>query len=143
MARIFISYRRADSAAHASRIYDRLEGHFGQGEVFMDVDAIRPGLNFVRVVEQAVSGCDGSAAVIGRDWLKASDPSGRRRIDDSGDLVRMEIATALERGIRVIPVLVQGSQIPQTVDLSEGLQELARRNSVEVSDARFCADIEQ
>ncbi len=65
MARIFISYRRDDSATSAGRLYDRLEGHFGQGQVFMDVDAIKPGLDFVEVVQGAVSVCDGLVAVIG------------------------------------------------------------------------------
>ena len=71
MAKIFISYRRDDSAAHAGRLYDRLEGHFGQGQVFMDVVAIEPGLDFAQVVQQAVNACDGLIAVIGREWLRA------------------------------------------------------------------------
>ena len=128
MPRIFISYRRDDSAAHAGRLYDRLEGHFGKEEVFMDVDTIKPGLNFVEVVEQAVGDCDGLVAVIGREWLRASDPagSGGRRIDDPADLVRLEIATALERDIQVIPVLVQGGQMPRAVekqDVPNGLMD--------------------
>ena len=73
MPRIFISYRRNDSAG---RIYDRLEGHFGQGQVFMDVDTIEPGLDFVDVVQEAVGSCD---AVIGREWLVASDESSRKQ----------------------------------------------------------------
>ena len=143
MPKIFISYRRNDSATSAGRIYDRLEGHFGQGQVFMDVDAIRPGLNFVEVVQEAVSVCDGLVAVIGREWLQASDTTGGRRLEDPADLVKLEIATALERDIRVIPVLVQGAQMPLAVDLPEELTELAHRNALEVSDTRFRADIDQ
>ncbi len=94
MARIFISYRRDDSSGHSGRLYDRLTDHFGQGQVFMDVDAIRPGLDFVEVVQQAVSVCDGLVAVIGREWLEASDRAGGRRLDDAEDLVRVEIAAA-------------------------------------------------
>ncbi len=127
MPRIFISYRRDDSASQAGRLYDRLEGHFGQGQVFMDVDAIKPGLNFVEVVQQAVSVCDGLVAVIGREWLETSNRAGDRRLDDAEDLVRVEIATALERGIPVIPVLVQGAQMPRGTDLPDGLKELASR----------------
>ena len=119
MPRIFISYRRDDSAGHTGRIFDRLEGHFGQGQVFMDVDTIRPGLNFVEVVEEAVGVCDGLVAVIGQEWLQASDATGARRLKDPADLVKLEIATALERDIRVIPVLVQGAQMPRIVDLPE------------------------
>ncbi len=143
MPKIFISYRRDDSASQAGRLYDRLEGHFGQGQVFMDVDAIKPGVNFVETVQQAIGECDGLVAVIGRDWLQVSDATGARRLDDPTDLVRLEIATALERGIPVIPVLVQGAQMPRSTDLPDGLKELASRNALELSDARFRADVER
>ena len=143
MAKIFISYRRDDSAAHAGRLYDRLEGHFGQGQVFMDVDAIEPGLDFVQVVQQAVNDCDGLVAVIGGEWLQAADAAGDRRLEDPVDLVRLEIATALERGIRVIPVLVQGAQMPQATDLPEDLKRLASRNALEISDTRFRSDVDR
>ncbi len=143
MPKIFISYRRNDSATHAGRIYDRLEGHFGQGQVFMDVDTIRPGLDFVDVVQEAVASCDGLIAVIGGEWLGAADESGQRRLENPEDLVRLEIATALERDIRVIPVLVQGAQMPVATDLPKVLTALTRRNSVEVSDARFRTEIDQ
>ena len=143
MPKIFISYRRNDSASNAGRIYDHLINHFGQGQVFMDVDTIRPGLNFVEVVEQAVGVCDGLVAVIGRDWTQASDPTGALRLNDPADLVRLEIATALGRDIPVIPVLVQEAQMPRAVDLPEDLKELAHHNALEVSDARFRNDIGQ
>ncbi len=137
MARIFISYRRDDSSGHAGRLYDHLAGHFGLGQVFMDVDAIQPGLHFVEVVQEAVSACDALIAIIGSDWLQISDASGARRLDDPSDMVRLEIATALERGIPVIPVLVRGVQMPREADLPIGLTDLAYRNALEVSDARF------
>ncbi len=143
MPKIFISYRRNDSATSAGRIYDRLEGHFGQGQVFMDVDTIQPGLDFVEVVQEAVGASDALIAVIGREWLGASDESGRRRLKNPEDLVRLEVATASARNIRVIPVLVQGAQMPLATDLPEDLTALARRNSVEVSDARFRSDVER
>ncbi len=72
MPKIFISYRRNDSASNAGRIYDHLINHFGQGQVFMDVDTIRPGLDFFEVVQEAVGSCDGLVAVISRDWLDES-----------------------------------------------------------------------
>ncbi len=75
MPKIFISYRRDDSSGHTGRIFDRLEGRFGSGQVFMDVDTIRPGLDFVEVVQQAVGSCDALIAVIGREWLGAYDES--------------------------------------------------------------------
>ncbi len=83
------------------------------------------------------------SSVIGKEWLGASDESGRRRLENPEDLVRLEVATALERDIRVIPVLVQGAQMPLATDLPEGLKALARRNSLEISDARFRTEIEQ
>ena len=143
MATIFISYRRDDSATSAGRLYDRLEGHFGQGQVFMDVDTIRPGLDYIEAVQQAIAASDGLIAVIGQEWLTASDGTGGRRLDQPDDLVRLEIATALERGIPVVPVLVQGAEMPRGTDLPEGLKELASRNALDVSDARFRSDIDR
>ena len=143
MPKIFISYRRDDSAGHAGRLYDRLSGHFGFDNVFMDVDTISPGRDFVDAVQEAVGACNGLVAIIGREWLRASDAGGARRLDDPGDLVRLEIATALERGIRVVPVLVQGAQMAGAADLPDGLKELARRNAQEVSDSRFHSDVQR
>ena len=79
MPRIFISYRRDDSAGHTGRIFDRLEGYFGEHQVFMDIDTIRPGLNFVEVVQQAIAASDELIAVIGQEWLKASEGTEGRR----------------------------------------------------------------
>ena len=143
MPRIFISYRRDDSAGHTGRIYDRLIDRFGRGQVFMDVDTVQPGLDYIKVVDDAVGTCDGFIAVIGREWLLASDSTGRRRLENQADLVRLEIAAALERDIRVIPVLVQGVQMPLEIELPEGLKSLASRNALEVSDTRFRYDIDR
>ncbi len=143
MPRIFISYRRDDSAAHAVRLYDRLEGHFGQDKVFMDIDAIRPGMDFVEAVQQAIAASDGFIAVIGKDWLTASDGAGGRRLDQPDDLVRLEIAAALELGILVIPVLVQEARMPAAAELPEGLKNLASRNALAMSDARFRSDVDR
>ena len=143
MPRIFISYRRGDSAGHAGRLYDRLVDHFDQQNVFMDVDTIQPGLDFVNVVQEAVGSCDSLIAVIGREWLGASDGSGRRRLENPEDLVRLEIATALARNIRVIPVLVQDAREPLATELPDELKPLSRRNSLELSDTRFRADVER
>ena len=94
MPKIFISYRRNDSASNAGRIYDRLEGHFGQGQVFMDVDTIRPGLDFVEVVQEAVGSCDARSAVIGREWLEASDESGWAGSANTLSASRSEVGTS-------------------------------------------------
>src|SRR3954454_18329783 len=106
MAGIFISYRREDSIAYAGRLYDRLQAHFGDEQVFMDIDTLRPGEDFVEAIQRTVASCDALVAVIGRSWLMAQDQKGQRRLDDPEDFVRLEIAAALERGIRVIPALV-------------------------------------
>ncbi|MCI0830576.1 MAG: AAA family ATPase [Chloroflexi bacterium] len=140
MASIFISYRRDDSAGHAGRLYDRLIDHFGPDQVFMDIDTIKPGQDFVDAVRQAIAGCDGLVAIIGREWLTISDATGARRLDDPEDIVSLEIATALEQGIRVIPVLVQGAPMPAATDFPETLKELAHRNAQEISDRSFNSD---
>ena len=140
MAKIFISYRRDDSAGHAGRIYDRLRDHFGPDDVFMDIDTISPGRDFVDEVRQAVGACDGLVAIIGKEWLTISDATGTPRLENPDDIVTLEISTALERGIRVIPVLVQGSQMPDAADFPESLKELAQRNAQEISDRSFNSD---
>jgi hypothetical protein len=137
MAGIFISYRREDGTAYAGRLYDHLANHFGKDNVFMDVDTIEPGVDFVDVVQKTVSSCDALIAVIGKQWLTATDRSGRRRLDDPDDLVRLEIATALARKIRVVPALVGGGEMPRSEDLPEALAPLARRNALTISDLAF------
>ena len=105
--RVFISYRRDDSADVAGRIDDRLAAHFGRENVFKDVDSIPPGVDFRKHLHAAVSGCDLALVVIGRDWLDARDEEGNRRLDDEADFVRIEIEAALGRGIPVVPALVR------------------------------------
>ena len=112
MPNIVISYRRDDSEAHAGRIYDRLEREFGRDHVFMDVDRIEPGEDFVEEIEKAVSSCDVLIAVIGPAWTELRDDSGALRIAHPLDFVRMEVSTALRSGTRVIPVLVGGASMP-------------------------------
>jgi tetratricopeptide (TPR) repeat protein len=143
MARIFISYRREDSGGWAGRLYDRLSQHFGDEHVFMDIDAIEPGLDFVEVIQQAVLSCDVLIALIGRQWLKVTDATGQPRLAHPEDFVRLEIATALERNIRVIPVLVQDAPMPRSADLPDDLKSLSRRNALEISATRFHSDVDR
>ncbi len=142
MSRILISYRREDSAGHAGRLYDMLVEHFGADNVFMDIDTIAPGEDFVEVIRSAVSSAETVIALIGRQWLTVTNPGGQRRLDDPDDFVRLELVTALERKIRVVPVLVQGATMPGAKDLPAPLAPLARRNAVEVGDARFRRDVQ-
>ncbi len=111
MARIFISYRREDSAPYAGRLHDRLVQEFGRANVFMDIDAIDPGVDFVQAIEAAVSRVDFMLCVIGPNWL-LTDPSGQPRLADPHDFVALEVASALDREIRVVPVLVGGAELP-------------------------------
>ncbi|MBN1451681.1 MAG: SUMF1/EgtB/PvdO family nonheme iron enzyme [Anaerolineales bacterium] len=138
--RIFISYRRADSAGYAGRIYDRLTAHFGEDTVFMDVDTIEAGLDFVEVLQNAVQCCDVLVALIGRSWLNIKDETGKRRLDNPEDFVRIEIAAALSRNIRVIPVLVDGATMPRSTELPDNLKPLVRRNALQVNHQSFNAD---
>jgi hypothetical protein len=137
---IFVSYRRQDSDDLAGRLYDRLVDRFGEGQVFMDVDTIEPGLDFAEEVTRAVAACQVLAAVIGPAWLTAGDGRGCRRLDDPDDFVRLEIETALDRGVRVIPVLVRGAVMPARDDLPESLAGLARRNALFVRHESFRSD---
>jgi hypothetical protein len=140
-SRIFISYRRGDSSPQAGRLSDRLADEFGADRVFMDVDAIEPGADFVDYIEEAVGSCDVLVALIGGEWLESRDELGNRRLDDPEDFVRLEVAAGLERDIRVVPVLVEGATMPRAHDLPEQLRLLARRNALEISDSRWRHDV--
>src|SRR5262245_29049231 len=130
MARIFLSYRRDDSGGYAGRLYDRFSQHFGHDHLFIDVDNISLGHDFVEVIQNEVRSCDVLIAVIGRQWLTSTDPQGQRRLDNPEDFVRLEILTALERRIPVIPVLVGGASMPRATELPDVLQPLARRQAL-------------
>jgi hypothetical protein len=145
--RIFLNYRREDASGHAGRLYDFLRhgggevAGFGKEQIFMDIDTIAPGVDFRRVIEDAVGSCDVFIAVIGRQWLGATDASGRRRVDKGNDFVRLEIEAALAREIPVVPALVQGAEMPSADELPESLDDFAHRNAVELSDARWAYDV--
>lgn len=141
-ANIFISYRREDSAGHTGRLFDALSSHFA-GRLFMDVDTLEPGVDFVEAIEQAVGSCEALIVVIGREWLTIEDKAGRRRLDDPGDFVRLEVESALARKIRVIPVLVEDAPMPGAEELPASLARLARRNAIELSDARWAYDVDR
>lgn len=142
-AKFFISYRRNDSSGSAGRIHDRLEREFGVDLIFMDVDAIPLGVNFIKVLRKEVAKCDVLLAIIGPTWLDVRDDAGKRRLEDPNDLVRVEIATALQRDIPVIPILVDNGRIPKANQLPDDLKELALRNGLEVRHASFRGDMEK
>ena len=140
--KIFISYRREDSAGYAGRVRDRLVDKLGKS-IFMDVDNIPLGTNFVKALQEEVGTCNALLAVIGEDWLDVRDKNGRRRLDNPSDSVRVEIGTALQRGIPVIPILLEGTVIPSADQLPEDLQELSLRNGINVHHASFQADMDR
>jgi formylglycine-generating enzyme required for sulfatase activity len=140
--RIFINYRRGDDPGNTGRLFDRLQEAFTPEQLFMDVDSIKPGLDFVKVLEEQVSQCDIVLAVIGHNWIDARDEAGARRLDNPEDFVRIEIGSALDRGKRVIPVLVGDARMPRSDELPEPIKPLARRHAVRLTHERFRADMQ-
>jgi TIR domain len=140
---IFISYRREESRWSARSLYDRLSASFGPKQIFMDIDAIALGEDFIKAIERTVSECDVLIAIIGANWLTSKDDQGDRRLNDPEDFVRMEIANALSRDIRVIPVLVDGALMPRPTELPDDLKPLVRRNALRISDTSFDGDCQR
>jgi len=138
--RIFISYRREDSSGHAGRLFDRLCDRFGRERVFRDFETIAAGDDFVEALRRRIAQSDVVLVLIGPRWLAATNDEGQWRLADENDWVRIEIEAALERKIRVIPVLVQGAVMPRPKDVPGALAGLAQRNAVELRDASFDQD---
>src|SRR5918993_3942151 len=139
--RVFISYRRDESAGYAGRIADSFEEYFGEDKVFRDIDSLEPGLDFSEAIERALESSEVLVAVIGKNWLTATDAAGQRRLENPDDFVRVEIATALKLNMRVIPVLVQGASMPGTDELPEDLVSIRRRQAIELHDTNWESDI--
>jgi hypothetical protein len=138
--KVFISYRRDDAAGFSHAIHDRLVEHLPREQVFMDVHGIEPGADFVRRLESVVDSCDVLLALIGRRWAGESE-TGSERIHDPHDWVRIEIGTAIRRGVRVIPVLLDGASMPPAESLPEELRPLVRMNAADVRTTRLDADV--
>ena len=139
---IFISYRRDDTEGEAGRLFDDLTRALGDDAVFMDVSGIDPGTDFRKAIDDNVGGCGVLLAMIGPTWATITGAGGQRRLDDSNDYVRLEIASALRRNIPVIPVLVHDAKMPHHDQLPDNLQDLAYRNSVEITHARWNSDVQ-
>ena len=133
MGGIFVSYRREDARGHARSLSDALGAHFGADRVFRDVETLAPGVDFPQAIAAAIDRSDVFLAVIGDKWLTA-EKDGRRRLDDPSDYVRREIAAALERDIRVIPVLLEHATMPSRRELPAEVGELADRNAIRLID---------
>jgi hypothetical protein len=144
---IFFNYRREVTAGHAYRLHDFLVAGtderpgFSDDQIFMDIDTIRPGDDFRKVIAEAVAECDVFLAVIGRRWTRLEDQKGRPRLANANDFVRLEIEAALKREIPVVPVLVDGAEMPDESELPKSIADLAYRNAVELSDTRWQYDV--
>jgi TIR domain len=139
---IFVSYRRDDAEGEAGRLADDLTEIFHENSVFMDVNAIQPGRDFRKAIDESIHQCSVLLAILGPGWLDSTDAAGRRRLDDETDYLRLEVASALQRDIPVIPVLVRGAKMPRAEQLSSDLVELAYRNAVELTHARWKSDVQ-
>jgi hypothetical protein len=139
--RIFINYRRDDTAGSAGRLADSLTDYFGPERVFRDVDGIEAGANFEEVLHRTAQDADAMIVLIGRQWARIVDEEGRVRLHDPDDWVAREIAAGLERGIPIYPVLVESAQMPRAEELPPSLKSLARYNAIALSDQRWASDV--
>lgn len=144
-SRIFISYRREDSAGFVRALLGPLRQRFGSDRIFKDTDNIPPGEDFVDIIRRELESCKVLLAVIGSEWATVEDPRTRtRRLDNPNDYLRLEVATALKNEhVIVIPVLVDRAGMPRSEDLPEDLWLLARRNAIELSDNHWDTDVER
>ena len=143
MGSVFISYRREDSQGQARALFQDLVASLGKDAVFMDVDGIALGRDFREVLQERLATCELMLVLIGRDWLSAHDGTGRRRLDNPADFVRLEIAAALKRKIPITPLLVEGAQMPDAEQLPENIRDLAFRNGFELSHNRWDSDVRE
>ncbi|MGI8684578.1 MAG: PASTA domain-containing protein [Acidimicrobiales bacterium] len=141
MSSIFISYRRAGTSGYGGRLQEDLREHFGKERVFRDIDSIRPGSDFAQVIEQAVARSGVVLVLIGSNWLNATNENGQRRLEDPDDFVRLEIESALNQEIIVVPVLVEGALAPSPSALPPSISRLGRMQAIELSDMRWDYDV--
>jgi hypothetical protein len=143
MSGVFISYRHSDSWDKSHQLYKDLANALGDEKLFIDAVKIEPGANFAQVINEKVGFCDALIAVIGSDWLSISDEQHRRRIDDPEDWVRLEITSALERGIPVIQVLVDGAAPLEAKQLPQDLVKLSTLQAQKISSEHYEQDMER
>src|SRR5262245_2095598 len=141
--RIFISYRRDDAAGDAGRLADHLHRRFGKDRVFLDIDTIDPGTDFVRVLHDSLQETAAVLVVIGPRWTSVRNADGSPRLESASDFVRLEVEAALGRSIPVVPVLVQGAKMPDAKDLPSSLATLVTRQAATLDHAEFHDDAER
>ena len=140
MTQIFFSYRRIDSHHWQTKLYDHLHSHFGS-QISKDIDNIPVGKSFSDILKDKILLCDVMLVIIGPDWLEAKNQNGQRRIDDEHDFIRTEIAIAFSLNKRVIPVLLDETNMPRTTDIPANLRELATKQPVHIREQSWGADI--
>jgi TIR domain len=144
MVQVFLSYRRADSRHVTERIYKELCARFQSNNVFKDVDSIPMGTDFRHIIEDAIWRCDIMLVVIGQQWLSITGDSRQRRLDDADDFVRIEIETALDHSVPLIPILVDGATMPGKLELPATVRPMAFRNGAPVRpDPDFHRDMDR
>jgi hypothetical protein len=143
LPRIFLCYRREDTQDAAGRLHDHLVDAFGPERVFMDIDSVPLGIDFVEHVTDQILKCRAVIVMIGKQWQTIKGQKRRRRLDNEDDLVRTEIRAALQQKIPVIPVIVQNAAMPRADDLPEDIRPLARRNGIELSAIRWKTDVDR
>ena len=141
-SKVFLSYRRSDAKWAAIAIENILENLLGKDSVFRDLNSIAPGSNWRESLNSALDECEVSLIVIGDQWIDALDSTGRRCIDRDDDMVRLEIVKSLERGIPVVPVLLDEAQLPSARDLPDDISELLDRQAVAVKHCTYKSDVE-
>ncbi len=141
--KIFLSYRREDTSGHAGRLYDLLARRYGAEQIFMDIDAIPVGSEFAKEIHRAVASCDVFIALIGPRWAQVTGPDGSRRLDDEDDYLRQEVESALASDVRVVPVCVQGADLPSAEVLPASLAPLVERQGTKLGDASWHDDVER
>jgi hypothetical protein len=140
---LFLCYRRGDTEDAAGRLCDRLVAVYGAGRVFIDIDSVPLGIDFVDHVTDQISKCSAVIVMIGKQWLTIKDKKRRRRLDNEDDLVRAEIAAALKQKIPVIPVVVQNASMPVADDLPDDMRLLARRNGIQLRPEQWREGVER
>jgi hypothetical protein len=141
---IFISYRRDESRHAAGRLADDLAQAFGPQRIFRDIEGIELGVDFAKALEKALASCAVMLVLIGPQWLDMPHAKrGGRRLDQEDDWIRQEIASALKRDVRVVPVLLEGATLPDAAELPADMRKLAGRQAMELSDARWRGDLQR
>src|SRR5688572_14975702 len=130
---IFLSYRRDDTQWLALKVFDELRGRYGRQNVFFDLEAVPTGVRYRDLIKERISRSSAFVLLIGKNWTSLTDEYGNRRIDDPLDPVRFEVKCAIQMGVPIIPVRVDGARMPRKEELDESIASLLDLNAAEVS----------